>query len=547
MKRQLIWTYCLFISWICASQNSSYSKIDELLQKYERPNAPGLSIGIVQNDKLVYSKGIGFASLDYNIKNSDSTAHSLASVAKQFTSACIWTLVRDGKISLEDDIRKYLPEMPKHPQTIRIKHLLNHSSGLSNYHTLMDLKGFNYDLDYYDNNTVLELASRQKHLNHIPGTKTVYGNTSYTLLALIIERVSQKSLNAYAKEQLFAPLGMNHTQIRVENQSIIKNKAVGYQQKGSEYIQNPRIQNSYGAGSMASTITDLAKWLSVLNGTSLKFKGLREFLTTCDNFKVGERTNYARGVMLDKYKGYETISHSGYGWGGQSQLIALPEKQLGIIILTNFEASNPTPLSYEILDLILPTEASKTNVKKGFVFKSDPKQFQHYIGQYKEVNSDMKMEILMENDTLKAKGNQAKKAIALTGYEKGKFHRAANQSVKYDFAKNSDVDLTVRFGGTPFYFKRAEFVKPETVQTDEFIGEFYSEELDATYQFTKKGNQLFLSYKNNENIPLTPVQQDEFGNNQRTLYHFARDQNHKIKSILVSSEGTVQNIAFIKN
>ncbi|MCG2610433.1 hypothetical protein LZZ90_02790 [Flavobacterium sp. SM15] len=157
------------------------------------------------------------------------------------------------------------------------------------------------------------------------------------------------------------------------------------------------------------------------------------------------------------------------------------------------------------------------------------------------------MEILVENDTLKAKGGQAKKAIALTGYEKGKFHRTVNESVKYDFTKTTDTDLVIRFGGTPFYFKRAEFVKPEAVQIDEFIGDFYSDELEVTYQFTKKGNQLFLSYKNNENIPLTPVQQDEFGNNQRTLYHFVRDDNHKIKSLLVSSEGTVQNIAFIKN
>ncbi|MCG2610434.1 beta-lactamase family protein [Flavobacterium sp. SM15] len=373
MKRRLIWTCCLFLSWICISQNNPYSKIDELLQKYDKPNAPGLSIGIVQNDKLVYSKGIGFASLDYNIRNSDSTAHSLASIAKQFTSACIWTLVRDGKISLEDNIRKYLPEMPEHPQKIKIKHLLNHSSGLSNYHTLMDLKGFNYDLEYYDNTTVLELASKQKQLNHVPGAKTVYGNTSYTLLALIVERVSQKNLNAYAKEQLFDPLNMIHTQIRVENQSIIKNKAVGYQQKDNNYIQNPRIQNSYGAGSMASTITDMAKWLNVLNGTSLKIKGLTEFLTTCDNYKAEEKANYARGVMLDQYKGYRTISHSGYAWGGQSQLITLPEKQLGIIIMTNLEPINPTPLSYELLDLILPTDTSTSKVKKNSCFQSRSK------------------------------------------------------------------------------------------------------------------------------------------------------------------------------
>ncbi|MEW5676472.1 serine hydrolase domain-containing protein [Flavobacterium enshiense] len=514
--------------------------------RYEKPNSPGLSIGIVQNNKLIYSKGIGCASLEYNIKNSDSTAFSLASIAKQFTAACLWTLVRDGKISLEDDIRKHLPELPERKQSIKIKHLLNHSSGLSNYHTLMALKGFDYDLEYYDNETVLELACKQKKLNHVPGTKTVYGNTSYTLLALIIERIAQKNLQEYAKTELFDPLGMNHTQIRLENQSLIRNKAVGYQQKGNEFLQNPRIQKSYGAGSMASTITDMAKWLSVLNGTNLQFKKLTEFLTTCDNSNPNEKANYARGVMTDNYNGYKTISHSGYGWGGQSQLITLPEKQLGIIILTNLESINPTPLSYEILNLLLPAKNTKSETKKTVVIKSNPRQFKQFVGQYKEINSDMKMEILMENDTLKAKGSQAKKAIALKGYEKEKFHRIANESVKYDFNQTQDHDLIIRFGGTPFYFKRAVFVQPETIQIQEFVGDYHSEELDVTYHFSKNGNQLFLSYKNNENQPVTPVQKDEFGNNRRTLYHFIRDENQNIKSFLLSSEGTVQNILFIK-
>jgi hypothetical protein len=345
---------------------------------------------------------------------------------------------------------------------------------------------------------------------------------------------------------LFDPLGMHHTQIRIENQSLIKNKAVGYQQKGNDFFQNPRIQKSYGAGSMASTVTDIAKWFAVLNGTNLHFKKLTEFLITCDNSNPNEKANYARGVMIDNYKGYKTIGHSGYGWGGQSQLISIPEKQLGIVILTNLESINPTPLSYEILDVLLPVKNTKSETKKTVAFKSNLRQFKQFVGQYKESNSDMKMEILMENDTLKAKGSQTQKAIALTGYENGKFHRTSNESVKYDFTQTQDCDLIIRFGGTPLYFKRAVFVKPETVNIEEFVGDFYSEELDVTYHFSKNGDQLFLTYKNNEDQPLTPVQKDEFGNNQRTLYHFVRDENQNINSLLLSSEGTVQNIRFLK-
>jgi hypothetical protein len=162
------------------------------------------------------------------------------------------------------------------------------------------------------------------------------------------------------------------------------------------------------------------------------------------------------------------------------------------------------------------------------------------------MNSAMKMEIFVENDTLKAKGSQAKKGISLLAFEKNKFHRINNESVTYDFTKDKNQDLIISFGGTPFYFKKAQFVKPETVKINEFVGIYYSEELKTTYSFFEKDNKLFLTYKNNENIPLSTIEKDEFGNNARTSYQFKRNSNNQIVSMELSSEGTVKNISFIK-
>ena len=542
MMRAILILFALFASTIHGQENKT-EKIDAILQSYNKPNSPGLSIGIVENGTLIYAKGIGLASVEKNIKNDTKTAFSIASIAKQFTASCIWFLMQEKKLSLEDDIRKYLPEMPNYGTPIKIKHLLNHTSGIRNYHTIMDLQGFDYDSEYYNNVTVLQLASNQKGLNNKPGEKVLYSNTNYNLLTLIIERVSGKNLNEFAKDKLFLPLQMNSSCFKISSSQIIENKAEGYQFTDGKYISNTNSQESYGAGSMASTVEDVLKWIAVLNGTNSELKSLSKFLIHCEKLENGEKAKYARGVMVDKYKGFQTISHSGFGWGGQSQLITVPVKNIGIIIMTNLESINPTPISYQILDVFINEKTiEKSNTKK--LYQNE--NFNTFIGQYKEMNSAMKMEIFVENDTLKAKGSQAKKGIGLLAFEKSKFHRMNNESVTYDFTKNKNHDLIISFGGTPFYFKKAQFVKPETVKINEFVGTYYSEELNTTYTFFEKDNKLFLAYKNNKNIALSTIEIDEFGNNARTSYQFKRNQNNQIVSMELSSEGTVKNINFTK-
>jgi CubicO group peptidase (beta-lactamase class C family) len=543
MNRSILFLLVFFVSNSIHSQEDKTEKIDAILKSYDKQKSPGLSIGIVQNGNLIYAKGIGFASLENKINNDTKTVFSIASIAKQFTASCIWALVKEKKLSLEDDIRKYLPEMPNYGAPIKIKHLLNHTSGIRNYHTIMDLQGFDYDSEYYNNETVLQLALNQKGLNNRPGEKVLYSNTNYNLLTTIIEHVSGKNLNEFAKEKLFKPLQMKSSCFKISNTQTIENKAIGYQFIESKYVSNTSSQESYGAGSMASTAEDIIKWMAVLNGTNLEFKSLSNFLIHCEKLENGEKAKYARGVMVDNYKGYKTISHSGYGWGGQSQLITIPEKNIGIIIMTNLESINPTPISYQILDLFINEETvEKSNRKK----LNKNENFNKHIGQFKELYSAMKMEILMENDTLKAKGSQAKKGIGLLAFEKNKFYRINNESVTYDFTKNKNHDLIISFGGTPFYFKKAEFVKPETVNIDEFVGTYHSEELKTTYLFFKKNNKLCLTYKNNENIALSTIELDEFGNNARTSYQFKRNQHNQVISMQLSSEGTVKNITFIK-
>ena len=227
-----------------AQENISKS-IDGILKAYNSNDKPGLSVKVLKDGKSIYAKGFGLSNLDYDVKNSDSTVHNIASVTKQFTASAIWSLINEDKLSLEDDIRIYLPEFPIYEETVKIKHLLNHTSGIRNYHTLMYLSGFDYDNNYYDNNTVLELAKRQKNLNHSPNEKVSYSNTNYNLLTLIVERVSGLNLNDYLKLKILEPLEMNSSFVRVVHGKPVKNRATGYVPDGKGFKFSVNNQLSF--------------------------------------------------------------------------------------------------------------------------------------------------------------------------------------------------------------------------------------------------------------------------------------------------------------
>jgi CubicO group peptidase (beta-lactamase class C family) len=536
---------CAFICCHLNAQIDIVQEMDELLGVYDSSNSPGLSVKVMSQGQNIYSKGFGLSNLDYHIKNSDSTVFSLASIAKQFTASAIWALVNEDKISLEDDIRTYIPEFPKYEDVVQIKHLLNHTSGIRNYHTLMYLSGFNYDTTYYDNNTILELALRQKGLNNLPGQKVSYSNTNYNLLALIVERISGQNLNDYLKLKILNPLKMHSTFVRVVHGKPIKNKAVGYQKQKEGYKFSTNNQLSYGAGGMGSSVNDMAIWMKMLNGQILQFKYLAQFLKTTERLTTGGKAKYARGIMLDDYKGYITTSHGGIGFGGRSQLITVEEKEFGIIVLTNLESIDAPRIAYQILDILL-SKNGKNSEKSNVEVVLNQQNINDFTGEYKEIHSDMTMKLFIENDTLKSIGSTGKTSASLLQFKDNNFHRTDSQNVKYDFTPSATYDMIITFGGTPFYFKHAKFIAAGSVDLIDFVGNYYSEELDVTYHFFVENNRLKLTYKGKKNISLNPVQLNEFGNNDRTLYQFTKDKKEVITRMLLSCDGAVKNIIFKK-
>ncbi|MCT4665982.1 MAG: beta-lactamase family protein [Flavobacteriales bacterium] len=538
----------ILISATAFSQTPFKTDINKILNAHVNTESePGVTVGIVKNGEIIYHENRGVMNLEYKLPFNDSTIFGLASITKQFTSACVGILVKQGKISIKDDVRKYIPELANYKKTIQIKHLLNHTSGIRNHNVLLDLQGFDYKHRGYTNKMIQELMFKQEGVNNSPGEKMLYSNTNYVLLALIIERVSKMKIEEFAKKEIFEPLKMHKTFYSESLENIVENRAYSYYKKNGEYHQPKSLTHCIGAGGMGSTIQDLSKWSNIFLNPKHNFFYLAQFITELDNLNNGQLMKHARGMFVSPYKGYKTYNHSGRDLGMRSQFICIPKKNLAIIVFTNSENINAVNISYEILNLFMDEVSPEENTKQT-AYKHSINQKNEFSGIYQELNSDLRMEIFVENDTLKAISSFGRNATPLISKSINSFARIDNPSIVYTFQteENSGADLLVDFGGAIFYFESIKLHKTPNKNLDDFIGNYYSDELNVTYSISNENNNLILSYPNNEGIQIKEGVKDTFGANRRTKYSFKRNKAGKVISFLIASEGTVKDILFKK-
>jgi len=522
------------------------SKIDALLENMVTEDAPGISVSVMQNGELIYQNQRGLADLENQVPLNDATAFGIASVTKQFTAACIGILQKQGKLNIEDNVTKYIPEMARFKSDIKIKNLLDHTSGLRNHNVLLDLKGFDYANESYNNEDIEQLSFSQFGVNFTAGKKMNYTNTNYVMLALIIERVAKQPFENFAKKMLFEPLGLEHTAFKVAIEQVFENKAHQYAFRQGKYTKYTSLSLCIGAGGITSTAQDLLKWAKIYMDQSHPYYWLGKFLTKKCALNDGTFSDYAKGVFVNDYKGMKTIHHGGADFGLSTQLMILPEKALAIVVLINSNRMNAASFSYQIIDEMYPKEVKTKETEKQTIPAS---HYQKFVGDYQEINSDMGMKIWIENDTVRAQSSMGRHIVPLVAVDSSTLARWQNSQVQHQFATqaNVDYDMAVDFSGAKFYFEKVKLISRPIDNLQQYIGEYYSEELDIKYKLAIKDKQLSLSYRNNENIPLKSGQIDEFGSGRRTRYRFLRDSKGEITSFTVAAEGTVKDILFLKN
>src|SRR6266403_2526199 len=303
---------------------------------------------------MVYAKGYGLANVEQNVPITPQSVFDIGSTSKQFTAASILLLQKQSKLSINDDVRKYIPELPDYRQKVTILHLLNHTSGLRDYLTLMDLAGIHIDSVTTDEDA-LQIVSRQQALNFAPGSDWLYSNTGFFLLSVIVKRVSEKTLREFAGENIFTPLAMTHTQFRDDHTSLIANRAMAYdaKEKAPGYRLNVSYFEQTGDGAVHTSVEDLLKWDENFYSGQI---GGKEFLSEVQEqgkLNTGKVLDYAKGLFIQDYRGLHTVSHGG-SWGGyRAELLRFPEQHFSVACLCNLGSARPSGRARQVADIYL--------------------------------------------------------------------------------------------------------------------------------------------------------------------------------------------------
>ena len=335
------------------AQERANPAADKVFEDLTKPGAPGCALGVYCNGKIVYAKGYGLANIEERVPITPQTVFDVGSVSKQFTAASILLLEKQGKLSLDDDVRKYVPELPDYGKRITILQLLNHTGGLRDYTMLMVVSGTNIE-NVTTEDDALAILARQRALNFAPGSEFLYCNSCYFLMSVIVKRVSGKSLKNFAAENIFLPLGMAHTQYRDDHASLIPNRALAYDpdQKGV-YKLNVSYAEQLGDGAIHTSIEDLQKWDENFYSAQVGGKDFAAEMQEPGKLANGKALDYAKGLFLGSYRGLKTTSHSG-GWGGyHSYFLRFPQQHFSVACLCNVGGANHAKRAYEVANIYL--------------------------------------------------------------------------------------------------------------------------------------------------------------------------------------------------
>ncbi|MDX1747218.1 MAG: serine hydrolase domain-containing protein, partial [Halobacteriales archaeon] len=310
--------------------------VDEVFGEYDGIDVPGCAVGVSQDGAIVLENAYGMTDLEHDVPNSPISVFENGSVSKQFTAAATILLALDGEISLDDDIRDYFPEIPDYGETITIRHLLNHTSGLRDWGSVAGIHGWPRTTRVHDHTHALDIIARQEELNYAPGTYYSYTNSGYNLQAMLVERVTGQSFAEFSKERLFEPLGLTRTQWRDDYRRVVEDRAIAYRPVGDGqfYLDMP-FEQVHGNGGLLTTVGDLLRWTHNLETGEL---GGPEFLEEMHRQGVlnnGRRIAYASGLRIDEYRGVSRVSHGGATAGYRAYLARFPEQGLAVAVLCN--------------------------------------------------------------------------------------------------------------------------------------------------------------------------------------------------------------------
>jgi len=539
------------------AQETANPAVDAVFDDLTKPGSPGCALGVYRDGKIIYTKGYGLANLEENVSITPQTVFDVGSISKQFTAASILLLEKQGKLRLDDDVRKYIPELPDYSgggQKITILHLLNHTSGLRDYVSLFLLAGIHYDNVTTDDDA-LGIIVRQKGLNFSPGSDWKYTGSGYLLLSLIVRRVSGKTLKDFAAENIFQPLGMMHSQFRNDHTLLIANRAPAYEQgENGAYKLSVSYAEENGDGMVHTTVEDLQKWDENFYSGQIGGKDLQAEIQERGKLNDGTTLKYAKGLFIRNYRGLSTTWHGGESAGYLSYLLRFPDQHFSIACLCNGPFS-PFQRSHRVAHVYLgglmksgDPDFATAGPEARSPARLTPEQLRAWSGSYRNSKSEDIWQVTEREGKLWLDFEGVRRPLrALSAAEFEPLRYVHEIRLKFEPVQNGMPRKLIVSGEMelPATFEAVEPPRMSATELAAYAGDYWSDELRATYSLAMKDGKLWMKNLIGADgivhrgiIPsdeLHPLLADEFDLNGAPLFfHFTRDSNGKLLGFVLN-------------
>jgi len=522
--------------------DSITTKIDNLFQQWDTAGSPGCVVGIVRNDSLVYARGYGLANVEDNIPNTPQTEFYVCSLAKQFTGYAIVLLARQGRLKLDEDIHRYLPWLADFGHKITILNLLNHTSGIRDEADMARIAGLPLE-GRLSQQMAIGIIKRQRSLNFTPGEKYAYSNSNYVLLAEIVKVASGKEFPTYVADNIFSPLGMTHSAFMDDSRKIIKRRAVGYNFSGGSYTNAYQYANVLGAGSLFTTVDDMARWaINFYLPRAGDTKDIRQ-LTEKGRTNNGRENNYALGISVDSSRGWIMYSHNGSLAGYVAHIRIYPDLRTGIILFSNTGDYRVFNIAGALARLLIPDHSGKPAtppVDSSTALLKNPARFKPLEGDYLAANGYQRNFTIRDGQLWMNGGSLMVPTPGDTIRELG------YPDWKYLFHSNGP-DTTVDFYAPglrepqPLRFvKLKKGLQLSDKELQAYTGTYYSPELICSYRIILKDHQLFYSSGVNPDAKITLMGKDDLLSDYNFFSHvkILRSIHRRIVGFEVNNEDT---------
>lgn len=524
--------------------DSLRTKVNAVFARWDHTDTPGCALGISQQGRTVYEHGYGMSELQYALAITPQSIFHVASISKQFTAYSVALLAQDGKLSLDDDIRKFISEIPDYGTRITVRQLMHHVSGLRDQWQLLGYAGWRFPEDLITERDVLNMVRRQQGLNFAPGSEYMYSNTGFTLLGVIVKRVSGRSLHDFAQQRIFTPLGMTQTHFHDDHTMIVPGRTSAYEPRdgGGWKISIP-VFDTYGATSLFTTPGDLLKWMANLDQPTVGTAQLVADAQTSAVLTNGRPANYGYGLTVGTYRGLKAIGHGGGDAGYRAQVERYPERGLAIAVLCNASTSVPGNLLRRVADVMLGTSVPAVEVAV------DPKPaavgsevLARWVGTYHDTVSQSLLKVRRSGDTLRlANGTR----LLPTSDTSVRIAGSGNSLILHMAGGQVTAVIPMPAGMRDAVFQRKAPVVTSPALLAPYAGSYYSEELDARYVLVARDSVLAVEHRKLDDAQLRPEFADGFSSNFGSMIVFTRDAKQRITGFTLS-DGRVRGVRFVR-